>query len=53
MHPIVIKFVTMEANQRYQIPDPLWQRFKIALNRVGVETAGAEALAAPGPSSKG
>jgi hypothetical protein len=53
MHPIVIKFVTMEASQRYQIPDPLWQRFKIALNRVGAETAGTEALAAPGPSSKG
>jgi hypothetical protein len=41
MHPVVIRRFTREESRRYQIPDPLWQRFKIALNRVRVETAGA------------
>jgi hypothetical protein len=43
----------METNLRYQIPEPLWKRFKNALDRVGAETARAEALAAQGPSSQG
>jgi hypothetical protein len=43
----------METNLRYQIPEPLWKRFKNALDRVGAETAGAEAIAAPGLSSEG
>jgi hypothetical protein len=47
-HPIAAKFVLMKAPQGNQIPDPFWQRFKIALTRVG-----AEALSAPGQSSKG
>ena len=31
----------METNLRYQIQEPLWKRFKNALDRVGAETAGA------------
>jgi hypothetical protein len=53
MHLVVVNEVPMETNLRYRIPEPLWKRFKNALDRVGAETAGAEALAAPGPSSEG
>lgn len=31
----------METNLRCQIPEPLWMRFRNALDRVGAETAGA------------
>jgi hypothetical protein len=53
MHLVVSDEVPMETNLRYQIQEPLWKRFRNALDRVGAETAGAEALAAPGPSSQG
>jgi len=53
MHLVVSDEVPMETNLRYRMPEPLWKRFKSALDRVGAETAGAEALAAPGPSSQG
>ena len=53
MHLFVSDEVPMGKNLRYQIQEPLWKRFKNALDRVGAETAGAEALAAPGPSSEG
>jgi hypothetical protein len=43
----------METNLRYQLPEPLWKRFRNALDRVGAETAGVEALAVPWPSSEG
>jgi hypothetical protein len=36
-----------------QIPEPLWKRFRNALDWVGAEFAGAEALAAPRPSCQG
>lgn len=52
MHLIVVDEVPMDYNLRYRIPEPLWKRFKNALDQVEAETARAEALAAPGPSSK-
>ncbi len=53
MHIVVSDEFPKEVNLRYQIPEPLWKRFKDALDRVWAETAGAEALAAPRPSSEG
>ena len=52
MHLIVVDEVPMDYNLRYRIPESLWKRFKNVLDLVEAETARAEALAAPGPSSK-
>ena len=41
IHLVGVNEVTMEINLRYRIPEPLWKRFKNALDRVGAETAGA------------
>lgn len=43
----------MEANQRYQISESLWERLKNVLDQVGAETGGADALAALRPSFEG
>jgi hypothetical protein len=53
MHLIVVDEVPMEYKLRYQMPESLWKRFKNTLDQVEAETARAEALAAPGSSSKG
>ena len=53
MHLVVADEVPMNENIRFRIAEPLWERFKKALDRVGAPTFGATTPTATRASAEG
>jgi hypothetical protein len=53
MHLVVVDEVPMNENIRFRIAEPLWERFKKALDRVGSPTLGVTTPKAPRASAEG
>jgi hypothetical protein len=53
MHLVLADEVAMNENIRFRIAEPLWERFKKALDRVGASTFGVTTPTATRTSAQG